>query len=301
MEVDAAVEVLGVQMDLGAGVRGVDMGPSAVRYAGLIERLAELGRPVRDRGNVVAAVPQATSPGSDRLRYVDEIAACAVEIQREVGAIFNAGAIPLVLGGDHSLAIGSLAAARDARPDLRVLWLDAHADVNDESSTSSGNVHGIPLGVALGRVAGHFSACGWPERALAPRHVALVGVRDLDPGEREAIRAMQLPVYTVADVDRLGIHTVIERALATLAAPPRSLYVSFDLDVVDPLHAPGVGTPVGGGLTVREAHLALELVAQSGQLAGLDLVEVNPIRDLANATARLAVELALSAFGKRIL
>jgi arginase len=295
------IDVLGVQMDLGAGVRGVDMGPSAVRYAGLIERLGALGLDVRDRGNVVAAVPQSIEPGRARLRYADEIAACCFEIARRIGESFRVGALPLLLGGDHSLAIGALAAARDARPELRVLWLDAHADLNTAETSPSGNVHGTPLAVALGRVGEHFTACGWPDRPIAPDRVALVGLRDLDSGERELIRGLGLTVYTIADVDRMGVHAVVSEALDRLAAPPDSLYVSVDLDVVDPLHAPGVGTPVSGGLTVREAHLAMELVADSGQLAGLDLVEVNPIRDTANRTAELARDLALSALGQRIL
>jgi arginase len=288
-------------MDLGAGVRGVDMGPSAVRYADLIDRLGALGLDVRDRGNVVAPVPQSLTPGGGALRYADEIADCTHEVRRSVADSFAAGALPLLLGGDHSLAIGSLAAARDARPELRVLWLDAHGNLNTPETSPSGNVHGTPLAVALGQVDGPFGVCGWPGRALRPERIALIGVRDLDPGERELIRRLGLAAYTIADVDRRGIHAVVSEALERLGAPPGALYVSVDLDVVDPLHAPGVGTPSPGGLTVREAHLAMELIAESGQLAALDLVEVNPIRDVANRTAELARDLALSALGQRIL
>jgi arginase len=182
-----------------------------------------------------------------------------------------------------------------------VLWVDAHADLNTAETTPSGNVHGTALAVALGQLLGPFDECGWGEGGIPPERVALVGVRTLDPGERELIQRLDLAVYTIADVDRLGVHAVMTDALARLSAPPGGLYVSFDLDALDPLHAPGVGTPVAGGLTVREAHLAMELVAESGQLAGLDLVEVNPIRDVANQTAQLAVGLAQSALGKRIL
>jgi len=298
--VSRRVDVLGVQMDLGAGVRGVDMGPSAVRYAGLVERLTALGWTVRDRGNVAAPVRHAIA-STGPLRYAQEIAACCADIRASVAASFRDGATPLLLGGDHSLAIGALAAARDARPDLRVLWLDAHGDLNTAHTTPSGNVHGTPLAVALGRVPGPFDACGWRDNPIPADRVALVGVRDLDPGERELIAELRVLVYTIADVDRLGIHQVMTDALGKLAAPPGSLYVSVDLDVVDPQHAPGVGTPVPGGLTVREMHLAMELVAEAGPLAGLDLVEINPIRDVANQTAQLATGLALSAFGKRIL
>jgi arginase len=294
------VDVLGVQMDLGAGVRGVDMGPSAVRYAGLVEQLRALGLEVRDRGNVVAPVRQQL-PSGVGLRYAADIAACCGEVRDRVAESFADGALPLLLGGDHSLAIGALAAARAARPELRVLWLDAHADLNTAETTPSGNVHGTPLAVALGQLPGPFDRLGWCDGSIAPERVALVGVRDLDPGEKALARRLNLAVYTIADVDRRGISAVLEQALARLAPPADSLYASVDLDVVDPLHAPGVGTPVAGGLTVREAHLALELVAETGKLCGLDLVEINPIRDRANMTAELAVGLALSAMGKRIL
>jgi arginase len=292
--------VLGVQMDLGAGIRGVDMGPSAVRYAGLVDRLTEIGLAVRDRGNVVAPVRQ-TVLSSGPLRYAGEIAQCCAEVYARVTESFAEGATPLLLGGDHSLAIGALAAARDALPELRVLWIDAHGDLNTHETTPSGNVHGTPLAVALGQVPGPFDGCGWVDRLIPPDRVALVGVRDVDPGERSLIRRLGLIVYTISDVDRLGIHQVMAEALSRLGAPAGHLYVSLDLDALDPLHAPGVGTPAAGGLTVREAHLAMELVAESRQLAGLDLVEINPIRDVANQTAQLAVGLALSAFGKRIL
>ena len=294
------VDVLGVQMDLGAGGRGVDMGPSAVRYAGLIEQLGGLGLAVRDRGNVVAPVRQQLSSAAG-LRYAAEIAACCGEVRDRVGESYRDGALPLLLVGDHSLAIGALAAARAARPGLRVLWLDAHADLNTAESTPSGNVHGTPLAVALGQLRGPFEALGWCDGPIAPERVALVGVRDLDAGEKELARRLGLAVFTIADVDRRGVSAVLEQALTHLAPAPDSLYVSVDLDVVDPLHAPGVGTLVPGGLTVREAHLALEIVAETGNLCGLDLVEINPIRDRANMTAELAVGLALSALGKRIL
>lgn len=294
------VDVLGVQMDLGAGLRGVDM-VSAVRYADLLPRLTQLGLEVRDRGNVVASVPRTVDAGGRDLRYGQEVAACCAEVARRVGESLAVGALPLLLGGDHSLSIGSIAAARAARPEVRVLWLDAHGDLNTPTTSPSGNVHGMALAVALGQVACHFEACGWPERALAPERLALVGVRSLDPGERELVARLGLPVLTVADVDRMGIHATVSTALDRLGALPGSLWVSVDLDVLDPLHAPGVGTPVPGGLTVREAHLALELVAASGQLAGLELVEINPIWDVANQTAELARDLALSALGQRIL
>lgn len=294
------VDVLGVQMDLGAGIRGVDMGPSAVRYAGLADRLTDLGLAVRDRGNVVAAVPR---PRASRgpLRYADEIAACCDEVRERVAETYRAGALPLLLGGDHSLAIGALAAARRARPDLRVLWIDAHGDLNTAETTPTGNVHGTPLAVALGQVPGPFDRCGWGSDRIAPERVALIGIRALDDGERRLIGELGLSVFTIADVDRLGVHRVLRDALERLGAPPGALYVSFDIDAVDPLHAPGVGTPAAGGLTIREAHLAMELIAESGQLGGLDLVEINPIRDVANRTAELAVGLASSALGKRIL
>ncbi len=295
------IEVVGVPLDLGAGLRGVDVGPSAVRHAGLVPRLRALGQEAVDLGNLNAPVAESVDEGNPRARYADAVARVCCALRASVGQSLARGATPLILGGDHSLAAGSLAGALDQRPDLRVLWLDAHGDLNTPATTPSGNVHGMPLAVALGLAPDLFDGLEWNRHRLPLEHVALVGVRSLDQGERNFIQRTGLKVFTIAEVDRSGIHDVVQRALAYLKPPPGSLHVSFDLDVVDPLFAPGVGTPVSGGITVREAHLALETIAQSGTLALAEFVEVNAIRDHANQTGQLAADLILSAFGQTIL
>ncbi|HVC31896.1 MAG TPA: arginase [Chloroflexota bacterium] len=295
------IEVVGVPLDLGAGLRGVDVGPSAMRHAGLVPRLRALGHEVADAGNLAAPVAESVEEGSPRARFAETVAAVCRELRVNVGASLRRAAMPLILGGDHSLAVGSLAGVLDQLPAARVLWLDAHGDLNTPTTTPSGNVHGMPLAVALGQAPDLFAGLDWEHRCIAPEHVALVGVRSLDPGEQERIRRLGIRVFTIADVDKLGIYDVIQRALDHLKPPAGSLHLSFDLDVVDPLFAPGVGTPVSGGITIREAHLALETVAQSGLLASMEVVEVNAIRDHENRTGQLATDLILSAVGQTIL
>lgn len=295
------VEVVGVPLDLGAGLRGVDVGPSAMRHAGLVPRLRALGYETLDRGNLAAPVAEEIEEGNPRARYAGAVGAVCASLRTSVRDILDRGAIPLILGGDHSLAAGSLAGLLDRRPNLRVLWIDAHGDLNTPATTPSGNVHGMPLGTALGEAPHLFPGLGWENRRLAPEQVTLVGVRSLDPEERALIRRLGLQVFTIADVDRLGIYEVMQRALDHLRPGPGELQVSLDLDVVDPSAAPGVGTPVSGGITIREAHLAMEQIAQSGLLGSLEAVEVNAIRDHENQTGRLATDLILSAFGQTIL
>ncbi|MGH2461724.1 MAG: arginase [Chloroflexota bacterium] len=295
------IEVVGVPLDLGAGLRGVDVGTSAVRHAGLVPRLRALGLEVVYRGNLDAPVAESVAEGNPRARYAESVARVCRALRTRVGESLGHGATPLILGGDHSLAAGSLAGALDRLPELRVLWLDAHGDLNTPITTPSGNVHGMPLAVALGQAPDLFDGLDWDRRCIPAERAAIVGVRSLDPGERDLIRRLGLKIFTIAEVDRDGIYEVLQRALRFLNPPPGSLHVSFDLDVVDPRLAPGVGTPVSGGITVREAHLALETIAQSGALAALELVEVNAIRDHENQTGQLAADLALSAFGQTIL
>jgi arginase len=296
------IDIIGVPLDLGAGRRGVDMGPSAMRYAGLLGGLDALGYQVRDRGNL--AVPLAETcppvPPGERLRYLAAIAAVCGELAELVAAVLAEGCLPLILGGDHSISIGSISGVARRGP-TGLLWIDAHADFNTPETTPSGNIHGMPLAVLTGR--GHEQLTGLAGRlpAVAPENVAMIAIRDLDPGEREALRASGIQCFTMHDIDRLGMNAVMERALARVDAAGQGFHVSFDLDSVDPREAPGVGTAVLGGLSFREAHLAMELIAQHGGLRSLDLVEVNPILDERNHTARLAVQLALSALGKRIL
>ena len=293
------VAIIGAPLDLGAGRRGVDMGPSAIRYAGLRDRLAGAGIDVQDRGNVAAHLAETRSGGSENARFLDEILETCARVGQEVESARADGLIPLVLGGDHSIAIGTLSGLSTSGPG-GVLWLDAHGDLNTPDTTPSGNVHGMPLAVALGRSGAQFSADGLRIPSVDPARVALVGVRSLDPGEQALVRELGIAVYTISDLDRRGVEPVIEEALERVWGGS-FLHVSIDLDVVDPEFAPGVGDPVLGGLSYREAHLALELVAEAGVLDSLELVEVNPIRDHENTTAKLAVGLAESALGVRIL
>ncbi|MCU0494998.1 MAG: arginase [Chloroflexaceae bacterium] len=296
------ISLIGVPLDLGAGRRGVDMGPSAIRYAGLLPRLTEAGFRVRDLGNLAAPVAETcpTPAPGEKLRYLEPIAALCAALADRVAACIEDSQLPLILGGDHSLALGSVSgAARDRR--LGLLWIDAHADFNTAETTRSGNIHGMPLAALTGRGHPLLTALAGQTPAIRPEHVALIGIRDLDPLEREALRWSGVRSYTMHDIDRRGMATIIEEALAVVTAGTDGFHVSFDLDVVDPQEAPGVGTPVLGGISYREAHLAMELIATSQQMISMDLVEVNPILDERNATAALAVELALSALGKRIL
>ena len=292
--------IIGAALDLGAGRRGVDMGPSAIRYAGLNERLERAGIAVEDRGNVESALAEMQASGSERARFLAEILETCARIADEVERVREVGLVPLVLGGDHSIAIGTLSGLAAPAGAGGVLWLDAHGDLNTPETTPTGNVHGMPLAAALGLCGASFGRDGLRLPAVEPSRVALVGVRSLDPGEKAAVKDLGIAVYTISDLDRRGIEPVVEEALARITGGA-FVHVSIDLDVVDPEVAPGVGDPVRGGLSYREAHLALELVADAGALDSLELAEVNPIRDHENATAKVAVELAASALGVRIL
>ena len=276
------------------------MGPSAIRYAGLNQRLARAGIEVDDLGDVHGALAETRGSGSERARFLDEILEACSRVADQVRRVRAEGHLPLVLGGDHSVALGTLGGlAADGGPG-GVLWFDAHGDLNTPDTTPTGNVHGMPLAAALGRCGGTFQRDGLPLPALAAEHVVLIGVRSLDQGEQELVRELGIAVYTISDIDRRGVEPILTEALERVSGAP-FLHVSVDLDVVDPEFAPGVGTPVRGGLSYREAHLAMELVAEGAQPDALELVEVNPIRDHENTTAGLAVELAASALGARIL
>ena len=300
-----AVHLIGVPLDLGGNRRGVDMGPSAFRIAGLGEQLQALGLEVTDKGDVHSPIPETKGPGDPTKRYVREIAEVCRELYGKALASLEAGALPLVLGGDHSLGAGSVAAAaewqrRNGRA-LGVIWVDAHADMNAPSTTLSGNVHGMPLAALLGPEPAELSGLGGTTPAIQARHTVLVGLRNLDEREKQVVRESGVHVFTMKDIDRNGIATVMERALALALDGTGGVHVSFDLDVCDPSVAPGVGTPVKGGLDYREAHVVMEMVAECGRLTSLDLVEVNPTLDLRNTTAEFGTELALSALGKRII
>jgi len=295
-----AVALIGASLDLGAGRRGVDMGPSAIRYAGLAARIERLGRDVHDLGNVEGAVPEATAVGSERVRFLRPIKHACEEVARLVARSVDDGLVPLVLGGDHSVALGTLGGLARAHGSGGVLWFDAHGDLNRPETSPTGNVHGMPLAAALGLAGSEFESDAWPLPAVTPDRVALIGVRSLDPAEITLVRELGVLVFTMSEVDRLGVERVIQQSLEHVDGPG-FVHVSLDMDALDPDIAPGVGTPVRGGLSYREAHLALELVAESGLAHSLEVVEVNPILDRENETAELAVELVASALGARIL
>jgi len=295
------IDVIGAPLDLGAGRRGVDMGPSAIRYAGLDKQLSEkLGVRVSDAGNVISPVVETTAMGAENARYLEQILDLCDRLAKLVAAAAGRGALPLVLGGDHSVALGSLVGMAQARGQGGVVWVDAHGDLNTPATSPTGNVHGMVLAAALGLAGDEFRRDGWPLPAVEAGKIALVGVRSLDDGERKLLHELEARVFTMSEVDRIGIEPCMQEALAH-ASGAAFLHVSFDMDVVDPDYAPGVGTPVRGGLSYREAHLAMETVAESKLLDSLDIVEVNPILDRENATGQLAVELVASALGARIL
>ena len=294
------IAVIGAALDLGQGRRGVDMGPSAMRYAGLEERLTSLGYAVRDHGNVETAVPEATALRDERARFLPEIKQTCARIAAKVVEESSAGANPLVLGGDHSVALGTLGGLASLHGVGGVLWIDAHADVNTPETSPSGNVHGMPLAAALGLAGPGFESDAWPLPALDPRRVVLLGLRQADSGERRLLHEAGVRVFTMSELDRIGVERAVREALDRVAGPG-FVHVSLDMDALDPEVAPGVGTPVRGGLTYREAHLALELVAESGLAGSLEVVEVNPILDRENTTAFTAVELVASALGATII
>jgi arginase len=299
------VHIIGVPLDLGGARRGVDMGPSAFRIAGLADRLTELGYSVSDQGDLPSAIPETQTALDPTKKYINEIARVCRELYDVALRSHDAGALPLVLGGDHSLATGSVAASADyvrqlTSYPLGLIWVDAHGDMNTPQTTTTGNVHGMPLAALLGQEPAELASIG-SSPSVSPKHTVLLGIRNLDEKEKDKIRAAGVHVFTMKDIDREGIATIAERAIALASAGTGGIHVSFDLDACDPSHAPGVGTPVKGGLDYREAHMVMELVADSKRLVALDLVEVNPTLDIRNTTAELGAELALSALGKRIL
>lgn len=293
--------MIGAPLDLGQDRRGVDMGPSAIRYAELRQHLTEkLGILIEDRGNVHAPVPESTEMGDESARFLPQILELCDRVAKLVENARRDDATPLVLGGDHSIALGTLVGMASVHGPGGVVWIDAHGDLNTPASSPSGNVHGMVLAAALGLGGEAFDYDEWRLPAAEVGRISLVGVRSLDAGERELLGRIDAKVFTMSEIDRVGIEPCMREALAH-ASGPNFVHVSLDMDVVDPEHAPGVGTPVRGGLSYREAHLAMEIVAESGLMSSLDVVEVNPVLDRENTTAKLAVELVASALGARIL
>jgi arginase len=300
------VQIIGVPLDLGGNRRGVDMGPSALRIAGLAEHIGRLGYSVLDRGDLPSPIPETQELRDERQKYIHDIAKVCRQLYEMVRECLADGAIPLVLGGDHSLAAGSVAAvahwARETRKQpIGLLWIDAHGDMNTPATSTSGNVHGMPLAALLGAEPADLAAIGGFSPKVLPAHTAIIGVRNLDEREKVAVRDSRVHVFTMKDIDRQGIASVVEQAVNLAGNGTAGIHVSFDLDACDPSIAPGVGTPVKGGLDYREAHMVMEMVADSGLLTSLDLVEVNPTLDVRNTTAQLGAELAASALGMKIL
>lgn len=300
-----SIKVIGVPLDLGQDRRGVDMGPSALRVAGLNARLRALSYGVEDAGNVPVAIAEMYGFGTKKAKYLGQLAETCRRHAEWVESILHDRFIPLVLGGDHSIAVGTVAGVADfyrkKGKKIGLIWLDAHADMNTPETTPSGNVHGMPLACCLGLGAPKLTRIGGFSPKVEASRAALIGVRDVDPAEKRNVRKSGLRVFTMREVDERGMRAVMAEALAAASRDTAGFCVTVDMDFVDPKEAPGVGTPVRGGATYREAHLAMEMIADAGKMLSLELVEVNPVIDEANRTANLAVELALSAFGKKIL
>jgi len=300
-----SIDIIGVPVDLGAGRRGVDMGPSAIRIADLEPRLEHLGHKVQDVGDLDVMIPETQKVGEGKLRYKAPILAACTALCEKVQQSLEKNRMPLVLGGDHSIAIGSVAGsstffARQGES-LGLIWFDAHGDANTPETTPSGNIHGMSLAVALGIGDPDLVHLGGRAPKVAARNTVLIGIRDLDPGERDMLKKSGVTVYTMRDLDERGMRDVVDEAIRLASDGTSGIHLSFDLDVVDPEDAPGTGTPVWGGITYREAHLAMELLNDRAQIVAIDLVEVNPVLDTQNMTGILAAELAQSILGKRIL
>jgi len=299
------IHIIGVPLDLGGNRRGVDMGPSALRIAGVGERLSRLGFPVLDKGDLPAPIPETRERSDERKKFIGDIAHVCELLYDSSLASLRAGAMPIVLGGDHSLAAGSVGASAAwamATRELPIglLWIDAHGDMNTPATSLSGNVHGMPLAALLGPEPAELARIGASQK-LQPAQTVLIGIRNLDEREKVAVRDSRVHVFTMKDIDRQGIASVVEQAVGLAGQGTAGIHVSFDMDVCDPDIAPGVGTPVKGGLDYREAHMLMEIIADSGLLTALDLVEINPTLDVRNVTAQLGAELVLSALGKAIL
>ena len=295
------IRVIGVPMDLGADRRGVDIGASAIRYAGLNDQLRRLGYSVNDIGNIVVPQPESQPIGDPHVKYLEPIVQVSEDLANTVTSALRDGEFPLVLGGDHSIALGSITGVARVHRDIGVIWIDAHGDFNTHETTPSGNIHGMILGALAGF--GHPSlvgVCGWSPK-INTRSIVIVGARDLDPPERELLRQQEIHVFTMTDIDQRGMSEIMRETVEIASQASHGFHLSLDMDSIDPREAPGVGTPVRGGLTYREAHLAMEVIAASGRMVSMDAVEVNPMLDRENATAHLAVELVLSALGKKII
>ncbi|MFA6457190.1 MAG: arginase [Bacteroidota bacterium] len=298
------IHLLGVPMDLGAGRRGVDMGPSAIRIAGASEKLQSLGHTVLDEGDISTKIPEQQKVKNPRLKYLPEIVRACTLLAAKTEKILEGDGFPLILGGDHSIAIGTIAGVsnycRKKNKKLGVIWVDAHGDMNTDVTSPSGNIHGMPLAASLGLGALELTSIGGDMQKLDPKNLVMIAIRDLDAGEKAAIRKNNIAIFTMEDIDKHGMAVIINKALRKLKDVD-FIHVSFDLDAMDPKECPGVGTPVKGGLDYREAHLIMETLSENNRLNSLEIVEANPILDNRNQSAEFAVELMQSGFGKKII
>ncbi|WP_027339506.1 arginase [Halonatronum saccharophilum] len=292
-------KVIGVPTDFGANRRGVDMGPSAIRYAHLVEEIEKMGLNVEDLGDLPIPILRRKNT-KEEVKFLTEVVEICDLLAFKVERVIRDGNFPIILGGDHSISMGSVGGAARANKELGLIWIDAHGDFNTYESSQSGNIHGMPLAAILGRGEENLVRCGGIHPKVKEVNTVLVGVRDLDREEAKLLKTSQVTVFTMDDIDRKGIYQVMEEAIKISSQNVESVHLSFDIDVLDPLEAPGVGTPVKGGLTYREAHLAMEMLFEANILRSMDLVEVNPILDKYNKSAQLAVDLITSALGKKV-
>jgi len=289
------IDIIGIQMDLGASLRGVNMGPAAIRHADIFTKLDHLGVNWRDKGDIIPLRDGRSLPG---LKHFHQIVEANTRLFEAVKRSLQGGRMPIVLGGDHSVAAGSIPAVASHTGDIGLIWMDAHGDFNDAHSSPSGNIHGMPFSAVCG--CGPAQLAPYASRFVDPKKAVQIGARDVDPTERQRLREAGVTVFSISDIDRMGMSAVMERALAIVGTDTRGIHVSFDIDAVTPDEAPGVGTPVHSGLTVREAFLAMEMLCESGRVCALDMVEVNPILDIRNKTGMLACELILAILGKTV-
>lgn len=305
MQNGRTVSIIGAPLDLGAGHRGVDAGPSAFRIAGLVKALETMGFPVVDEGNIAVQIPESIPQGNSNAKFLKEIAHACESQRIKILEVLQANRFPLVLGGDHSIAIGTIAGIseyyRAQDQEIGVIWVDAHADMNTPDTTESGNIHGMPLSACLGMGAEELIGLGGFTPKIRAENAVLIGIRDLDLNEKKLVKQTGITAFTMTDIDEMGMPAVIQKAIEVAGSGTAGIHLSFDFDGLDPSIAPGVGTPVKGGIRYREAHLLMEKIALTGRLIGLEMVELNPILDIRNQTAELGVGLIESAFGKRIL
>lgn len=299
--INSKLSLIGVAIDLGAGTPGVSMGPSAIRYAGVVERLANIGYEVEDKGDIVAVKPASPITDGTNLKNLDEVARVNYELCNRVSEEMGKGRFPLIIGGDHSIAIGSIAGVMQHVENLGVIWFDAHGDINTDETSPSGNIHGMPVAVSLGLGHERLTSIGGADKKLKTKNIVFVGCRDLDMGERKVLKELGITVFTMHEIDRLGMTEVMNRAIKIASDGTDGIHVSFDLDSMDPMFVEGTGTRVPGGMTYRESHLALEMVAQTEKVISAEFVEVNPIIDVKNQTAKTAVALIGSLMGEWLI